>query len=88
MTFIWRVTHGYVYQGAGSPSDQEKQCAKSLPSLSDESVNQIDDAIGSSDVRQHKQFLTDKLTVLSKLDDEVLQLTEDGDLDAEVEQAR
>ena len=54
------------------------------------SVNQIEDAVKSSDVsrlRQLKLFLSDKLAVLSKLDEEVLELVEDDDLDAEVEQA-
>ena len=49
-------------------------------------VNQIDGAIVSNNdvrrLRQLKQFLTDKLAVLSKLDEGVLELTEDADLDA------
>ena len=54
------------------------------------SVNQIEDAVKSSDVRRLRQlklFLSDKLSVLSRLDEEVLELMEDDDLDAEVEHA-
>ena len=54
------------------------------------SVNQIEDAVKSSDVRRLRQlklFLSDKLAVLSKRDEEVLALMEDDNLDAEVEQA-
>ena len=53
-------------------------------------TGQIEDAVESGDVRrlkQLKQSLTNKLTVLTKLDDKVLELTEDDDLDAEVKQA-
>jgi len=53
------------------------------------SINQIDAAIESNDarqLRQLKQSLANKLTVLAKLDDEVIELMED-DLEAEVEQA-
>ena len=53
-------------------------------------INQIDGAIESADVRrlkQLKQSLTNKLTVLARLDDELIGLVEDDDLEAEVEQA-
>lgn len=54
------------------------------------SINQIDAAIESNDarrLRQLKQSLANKLTVLAKLDDEVIELMEEDDLEAEVEQA-
>ena len=53
-------------------------------------MNQIDGAIVSADVRrlkQLKQSLTNKLTVLVRLDDELIGLVEDDDLEAKVEQA-
>ena len=54
------------------------------------SVNQIDAAIASDDALQPRQLklsLADKLAVLTKLDDEILELTEESELEAEVEQA-
>ena len=54
------------------------------------SINQIEGAIEANDVRrlrQLKQFLTIKLAVLVKLDDEIIQLVQEDDLAAEVEQA-
>ena len=54
-------------------------------------VNQIDAAVASDDdanrLRQIKLSLVDKLAVLTKLDDEILELTEESELEAEVEQA-
>ena len=53
-------------------------------------INQIDGAVESSDarrLRQLKQSLADKLTVLCKLDDELIELVEEDELDAEMEQA-
>ena len=54
------------------------------------SINQIDGAIESNDVRrlrQLKQSLTGKLTVLAKLNEDILELTDESELEAEVEQA-
>ena len=53
-------------------------------------MNQIDAAIESKNTRQLKQLkqsLTAKLSVLMKLDDELIELVEEGDLEAEVEKA-
>ena len=53
-------------------------------------MNQIDVAIEFKNTRQLKQLkqsLIDKLSVLMKLDDELIELVEEGDLEAEVEQA-
>ena len=54
-------------------------------------INQIDGAIVSADVRrlkQLKQSLTNKLTVLARLDDELIGLVEDDDLEAESRQMK
>ena len=54
------------------------------------SINQIDNAIESRDsqrLRQLKQSLANKLTVLARLDDEVIELTGEDELEYEVEQA-
>ncbi len=53
-------------------------------------IGRLNDALGSSDVcrlKQLKQSLTDKLSVLSKLDDELIELVGEEQLEAEVEQA-
>ena len=53
-------------------------------------LGQLDEALESADVRrlrQLKQSLIDKLDILSKLDDELIQLVEEEQLDTEVEQA-
>ena len=53
-------------------------------------MNQIDVAIESKNtcqLKQLKQSLTDKLSVLMKLHDELIELVEESDLEAEVEQA-
>ena len=54
------------------------------------SVNQIEDAIESHDrhrLKLLKQSLTDKLAMLAKLDDDIMELTGEDDLETEVEQA-
>ncbi len=53
-------------------------------------IAQIDEATSYGDMlklRQLKQSLTNKLNVLAGLDDEVLELTEETELEGEVEQA-
>ena len=53
-------------------------------------LGQLDEALESADVRrlrQLKQSLIDKLDILSKLDDKLIQLVEEEQLDTEVEQA-
>ena len=53
-------------------------------------LGQVDEMLASTDVcrlKQLKQSLIDKLSVLSKLDDELIELVEEDQLEAEVEQA-
>lgn len=53
-------------------------------------INQVNGAVQSNDahqLRQLKQSLSDKLTVLTKLDNETIELVEVSEPEAEVEQA-
>ena len=53
-------------------------------------ISQVEEAIASADVCRLKQLrrsLSDKLSVLSKLDDELIKLVKEEELEAEVEQA-
>ena len=73
----------HVCGGESSPSDQENQCVKSSPSVSNEVRQSNRRPCQVCDVRQLRQlklFLSDNLAVLSKLDEEVLELMEDDDM--------
>ena len=53
-------------------------------------ISQVEEAIASADacrLKQLRQSLSDKSSVLSKLDDELIELVEEEELEAEVEQA-
>ncbi len=53
-------------------------------------IAQVDDTLESTDLsrlRQYKMSLSEKLEVLSKLDDELIEMVDEEELDNEVEQA-
>lgn len=75
---------------AGEATARRKEVRAAHRGLVTRLLGQLDEALELADVRrlkQLKQSLIDKLDILLKLDDELIQSVEEEQLDAEVEQA-